>query len=146
MELIHGKGYISKQFGAEYRTFKKYEIDISKEPILVYPTIHFQNGGIDINENTETSIPGLFAAGEVTGGVHGKNRLGGNALTEYMVFGRRAGINAARHAKKYEPTSLSLEHVLNYIKSLKEINKEKKAPLLLPEYRNNKVISRKIFF
>lgn len=145
LELIHGEGYVSKQFGAEYRTFKKYDIDISKEPILVYPTIHFQNGGIEINENTETSIPGLFAAGEVTGGVHGKNRLGGNALTEYMVFGRRAGINAARHARNYEPTSLSLKHVIKYTESIKKKNKETKAPLLLPEYRNYEVLSKKIF-
>jgi succinate dehydrogenase / fumarate reductase flavoprotein subunit len=146
LELIHGEGYISKHFGAEYRTFKKYDIDISKEPILVYPTIHFQNGGIDINKNTETSIPGLFAAGEVTGGVHGKNRLGGNALTEYLVFGRRAGISAAKYSKKNESTSLSLDHVVKYIRSIKEITKGRKAPILLPEYRNNKVLSKKIFF
>jgi succinate dehydrogenase / fumarate reductase flavoprotein subunit len=146
LELLHGKGYISKQFGAEYRIFKKYDIDISEEPILVYPTIHFQNGGIDINQNTETSIPGLFAAGEVTGGVHGKNRLGGNALTEYMVFGRRAGINAARRAKKHMSLSLSLEHVVKYQKEVKEISKKRKAPILLPEYRNEDFLSRKIIF
>jgi succinate dehydrogenase/fumarate reductase flavoprotein subunit len=146
LELIHGEGYISKQFGAEYRIFKKYDIDITKEPILVYPTIHFQNGGIDINENTRTSIPGLFAAGEVTGGVHGKNRLGGNALTEYMVFGRRAGISAAKHSKNSEPKNLSLNHVIKYKKSIKEINKGKKSPILLPEYRNYEVLSKKISF
>ena len=135
LEQIHGKGYVADFFGAEYRIYKKFDIDISKEPILVYPTIHFQNGGIDINDRTETTVSGLFAAGEVTGGVHGKNRLGGNALTEYMVFGRRAGINAAEHAKKTKLGKLTLEHGVRYKKALGDIVDVKKAPILLPEYR-----------
>ena len=98
LELIHGEGYVSTHFGAEYRAMKRFDIDISEEPILVYPTIHFQNGGIDINDRAETTVPGLFAAGEVTGGVHGANREGGNALTECIVFGDIAGESAARYA------------------------------------------------
>lgn len=144
LEVIHGSGYVSSHFGAEYRTLKRFDIDISVEPILVYPTIHFQNGGIDINDRTETSVPGLFAAGEVTGGVHGKNRLGGNALTEYMVFGRRAGINSAKHAKKAKLSRLTLEHVIRYEKTLKKIAQDKKAPILIPDYRGKEVLSKSI--
>jgi succinate dehydrogenase / fumarate reductase flavoprotein subunit len=142
LDLIHGEGYISSQFGAEYRALKRFNIDISKDPLLVYPTIHFQNGGIDINDKTETTVPGLFAAGEATGGVHGKNRLGGNALTEYVVFGRRAGINAAEHAKKASIGRLTLEHVTRYEKALEHIALDKKAPLLLPDYRGRGVLSK----
>ena len=142
LDLIHGEGYISSQFGVEYRALKRFDIDISKDPLLVYPTIHFQNGGIDINDRTETTVPGLFAAGEATGGVHGKNRLGGNALTEYVVFGRRAGINAAEHAKKASIGRLTLEHVTRYEKALEHIALDKKAPLLLPDYRGKGVLSK----
>jgi len=144
LELIHGKGYVASQFGAEYRALKRYDIDISEEPVLVYPTIHFQNGGIEINDKTETTIPGLFAAGEVVGGVHGKNRLGGNALTEYMVFGRRAGIYAAKHAKKAKLGKLTLNHVIRYEKMLENVTLDQKAPLLLPDYRDKGVLSKSI--
>ena len=144
LELIHGKGYVSTHFGAEYRAMKRFDIDISAEPILVYPTIHFQNGGIEINDKTETTIPGLFAAGEVTGGVHGKNRLGGNALTEYMVFGRRAGMNAARHSKKAKLGKLSLKHVSMFEKSLGDNGSYGKAPILIPDYRRKEVKSRSV--
>jgi succinate dehydrogenase / fumarate reductase flavoprotein subunit len=144
LELIHGEGYVSNHFGAEYRTLKRFDIDISKEPVLVYPTIHFQNGGIDINNRTETNVPGLFAAGEVTGGVHGKNRLGGNALTEYMVFGRRAGVNAAEHVKKAWSGRLTLDHVKKYQKALEGMMLQQRAPILLPDYRGKDVLSKKL--
>lgn len=65
----------------------------SKTPLIVSPVYHYQNGGIEIDENGKTTLAGLWAAGEVTGGVHGKNRLGGNALTDALVFGRRAARN-----------------------------------------------------
>ena len=58
-----------------YRQFSRFGIDISKDPILVYPTLHYQNGGVLINSEAATNIPGLFAAGEVEGGVHGRNRF-----------------------------------------------------------------------
>lgn len=142
LELIHGKGYVSSHFGAEHRTMMKFGIDISEEPILVYPTIHFQNGGIDINERAETGVPGLFAAGEVVGGVHGLNRLGGNALTEYMVFGRRAGMSAAKHAAKEKPGRLTLEHVSRYDGALQNVADSLRAPMLIPEYRKETTRSR----
>ena len=66
-----------------------------KYPMLVYPTLHYQNGGLEIDANAETKIPGLYVAGEASGGVHGSNRLMGNSQLDIIVFGRRAGINAS---------------------------------------------------
>ncbi len=75
-------------------------IDIREEPMEVAPTAHHFMGGARINEHGETTVKNLFAAGEVTGGVHGANRLGGNALADTQVFGRRAGESAAKNALK----------------------------------------------
>jgi succinate dehydrogenase/fumarate reductase flavoprotein subunit len=72
--------------------------DFRGRPFSIAPVVHFLMGGIEIDERSQTAIPGLFAAGEVTAGVHGANREGGNALTECMVFGDRAGESAARYA------------------------------------------------
>ena len=85
-----------------HRQFIRYGIDITKEPMLVYPSLHYQNGGIEINKRCETSIPGLYVAGEASGGVHGRNRLMGNSVLDYNVFGRRAGKYAAEYAKGAE--------------------------------------------
>ena len=73
---------------------------ITKEPMLVYPTLHYQNGGLEINNKGETVLPGLIVGGEVSGGVHGENRLMGNSLLDVMVYGRIAGITAAEYTKK----------------------------------------------
>jgi succinate dehydrogenase/fumarate reductase flavoprotein subunit len=117
---------------------------MTKQPILVYPTLHYQNGGIEINEKTETRLPGLFAAGEVTGGVHGKNRLMGNSLLDFNVFGRRSGIYAAKYVKKAKVGKLTLNHLDKYNKMLEEakIKPKKTAPIILPEYRGEKTIAR----
>ena len=80
IEIIHGEGTIATKLAGEVRKFKRFGIDLTKHPILVYPTLHYQNGGVEINEKCETKIPGLFAAGEVSGGVHGKNRLMGSTV------------------------------------------------------------------
>jgi succinate dehydrogenase/fumarate reductase flavoprotein subunit len=121
------------------------------EPILVFPTLHYQNGGIEIDADARVlskkgAIPGLFAAGEVEGGVHGKNRLMGNSLLDTQVFGRVAGINAAKYAKKARIGKLSLQHTKKYIEELKKakIKEERKAPILIPDYREEKVLSRAI--
>jgi succinate dehydrogenase / fumarate reductase flavoprotein subunit len=110
----------------------------------VFPSIHFQNGGIKITEETETNLPGLFAAGEVVGGVHGRNRLGANALVSCCVFGRRSGVNAAKHAKKAKVGKLTLRHVKIYGKMLENagIETERKAPILIPEYRGKRALTR----
>jgi len=144
IDIIHGEGTIEKKLAGEVRKFKRFGIDMTKHPILVYPTLHYQNGGVEINERTETRISGLFAAGEVTGGVHGKNRLMGNSLLDFNVFGRRAGIYAAEYIKKAKSGKLTLDHIDRYNKMLAETNlkSSKKAPILLPEYRGEMAISR----
>jgi succinate dehydrogenase/fumarate reductase flavoprotein subunit len=124
------------------RQFSRFGINIVEYPILVFPTLHYQNGGVEINERTETGIPGLFAAGEVTGGVHGKNRLMGNSLLDFNVFGRRAGIYAAEYIKKAKISELSLDHIEKYNKKIEEMNINRKSPVLLPEYRGKRAISR----
>jgi succinate dehydrogenase / fumarate reductase flavoprotein subunit len=144
IDILQGKGTIAEKLPAMLRQYKRFDIDMTKDPILVFPTLHFQNGGIIIGENAETTIRGLFAAGEVTGGTHGKNRLMGNSILEYSVFGRIVGINAAKHAKKAKIGKPTLDHVTRYEKMLKEagIKTDRKAPILLPEYRGEKVLSR----
>jgi len=144
IDLIHGKGTIATKLAGEVRKFKRFGIDMTKYPILVYPTLHYQNGGVEINEKTETRVPGLFAAGEVTGGVHGRNRLMGNSLLDYNVFGRRAGIYAAKYIKKVKIGKLTLNHLDKYNKMLDQANikSTKTAPVILPEYRGEMALSR----
>jgi succinate dehydrogenase / fumarate reductase flavoprotein subunit len=91
------KDVILEKLPRMYRQFVEYEmLDISREPMEVAPTAHYSMGGVVIDpETTATGIEGLFAAGEVTSGLHGANRLGGNSLAETVVFGRRAGEHAA---------------------------------------------------
>jgi succinate dehydrogenase / fumarate reductase flavoprotein subunit len=94
--------YIKKKLPSMYHQFKELAgVDITKEPMEVGPTTHYVMGGIGVDAETqEATVPGLFAAGEVAGGMHGANRLGGNSLSDLLVFGRRAGAWAAEFAKK----------------------------------------------
>ncbi len=89
-----------------YEQYKNTGVDISKEPMEIYPSMHHMMGGVKINEWGETIVPGLYAVGEVAGGVHGANRLGGNSIAEGQVFGRRAGIAAAKFSKKIKYSDL----------------------------------------
>jgi succinate dehydrogenase/fumarate reductase flavoprotein subunit len=144
--VINGEGTIEDEFAAMYRNFNKFGIDIRKEPILVFPTLHYQNGGVEINLRTETNIPGLFAAGEVCGGVHGKNRLMGNSQLDLYVFGRKSGIYAAERAEKAKIGKLNLEHLERYEKWLRDsgVQTSRRAPILLPEYRGDATIEHQI--
>ncbi|MFP3952189.1 MAG: FAD-binding protein [Candidatus Bathyarchaeia archaeon] len=146
IDVINGEGTIEREFAAMYRNFNKFGIDITKEPMLVFPTLHYQNGGVEINVRTETAVPGLFAAGEVCGGVHGKNRLMGNSQLDLYVFGRRAGRYATERAKNARVGELSLEHLDRYERWLEEagVETDRKAPLLLPEYRGEKTLEHQI--
>ncbi|WP_027718671.1 FAD-binding protein [Desulfovirgula thermocuniculi] len=136
IDIIHGKGTIERELPAMVRQFKRFGIDITKQPMLVYPTLHYQNGGILINDRAETQVPNLYAAGEVSGGVHGRNRLMGNSLLDIIVFGRRAGKNAAEKAKTVKLGRLTLDHVKRYHEELKKEGLgQKVAPILLPDYR-----------
>jgi succinate dehydrogenase / fumarate reductase flavoprotein subunit len=90
---------ILKTLPSMYHQFKELaDVDITKEPMEVGPTCHYVMGGVEVDPDTAMSIvPGLFAAGEVAGGMHGSNRLGGNSLSDLLVFGRRAGLSAAEY-------------------------------------------------
>ncbi len=81
------------------RRYRSGGIDPLREPILTYPVLHYQNGGLVIDEHAETTVEGLYACGEIAGGTHGRNRMMGNSLLECCVFGRRAGRAAAEKAK-----------------------------------------------
>jgi succinate dehydrogenase/fumarate reductase flavoprotein subunit len=138
IELVKGSGTIQKQLPAMYRQFINFGIDMTKEPILTYPTQHYQNGGILINDKGEATIPGLYVAGEASGGVHGRNRLMGNSLLDILVFGKRAGAAAAAQSTSGGKNSkLGLSHVVKYHKELEAagITKDRKSPMLLPDYR-----------
>jgi len=80
------------------RRYRAAGIDPLQEPILTYPVLHYQNGGLVVDVHGETTLPGLFACGEIAGGAHGRNRMMGNSLLECCVFGRRAGRAAAERA------------------------------------------------
>jgi succinate dehydrogenase / fumarate reductase flavoprotein subunit len=102
LDITHlGYNGIMKKLPTMYEQFKNLaDIDISQEPMEVFPTIHYVMGGIKVDAETcETNVPGLFAAGECAGGLHGANRLGGNSLSDLLVFGRRAGEGATEYVK-----------------------------------------------
>jgi succinate dehydrogenase / fumarate reductase, flavoprotein subunit len=94
--------YVKKKLPSMYHQFKELaDVDITKGPMEVGPTCHYVMGGIRVEaETAQSKLPGLFAAGEVAAGLHGANRLGGNSLSDLLVFGRRAGAAAAQHAKQ----------------------------------------------
>ena len=141
IERIGGEGTIEARIPAMMRMFEKYGIDIRREPILVYPTLHYQNGGLDIDVSGMTgNVENLFVAGEAVGGIHGKNRLMGNSLLDIIVFGRNAGINAARAARECEPGVLTLSHITRFEEELKRagIETDARSPLLLPDYTRKK--------
>jgi len=94
--------YVKRKLPSMYHQFKELaDVDITKSPMEVGPTCHYVMGGIRVNAETgASSLPGLFAAGEVAAGLHGANRLGGNSLSDLLVFGRRAGLAAGEYARK----------------------------------------------
>jgi len=101
-KLPNSAEHIKRKLPSMYHQFKQLaDIDITKEPMEVGPTTHYMMGGIKVDAETEMStVPGIFAAGECAAGLHGANRLGGNSLSDLLVFGKRAGDHAAEFAKK----------------------------------------------
>ena len=91
--------YILQRLPSMYHQFKELaDVDITKEPMEIGPTCHYVMGGVEVDPDTgAASVPGLFAVGEVSGGMHGSNRLGGNSLSDLLVFGRRSGLGAAEY-------------------------------------------------
>jgi succinate dehydrogenase / fumarate reductase flavoprotein subunit len=137
IDILRGPGTIARELPAMVRQFGRFNVDITREPILVYPTLHYQNGGIRIDTEGATGVPGLFAAGECTGGVHGRNRLIGNSTLELFVFGRRAGVAAARYAREVKRGHPTLEHVRRWQEELQIAGLAKERPVsprLLPDY------------
>jgi succinate dehydrogenase flavoprotein subunit len=100
--------YVKKKLPSMYHQFKELaDVDITKGPMEVGPTCHYMMGGIRVDaETAKSSVPGLFAAGEAAAGLHGANRLGGNSLSDLLVFGRRAGLAAAEHANKTSASTI----------------------------------------
>ena len=118
-------GFIKKMTPGLYETYINLGIDPEKDLIEVAPTVHFFMGGVDIDTNWQSTIPGLFGAGEVTGGMHGGNRLSQNALAEILVAGYMSGVNAAKHSLKHKSSNLDpkiAEMELNIIEEM--LNKE----------------------
>jgi succinate dehydrogenase / fumarate reductase flavoprotein subunit len=137
IEILEGPGTIERRLPAMLRQFKRFDIDITKEPMLVYPTLHYQNGGIAIEpDGAVKGVPCLYAIGAVTGGVHGRNRLMGNSLLEIGVFGRRAGKAAALRSKEVKLGKMTLAHVDAWQHELEKagIETEVTSPILLPDY------------
>lgn len=136
IELLHGEGTIEKRIPAMMRMYLKYGIDMRKQPILIYPTLHYQNGGIKIAANAMSDVENLFVAGEAVGGIHGENRLMGNSLLDIIVFGRTAGIAAAKAAANTTVGKLNLNHVTAFAKEMADagIKTDKTSPILLPRY------------
>ena len=142
-----GEGAVKARVPAMYRQYERFGIDMAKHPILIYPTQHYQNGGLEINDRCETPVPGLYAAGEVAGGIHGTNRLMGNSLLDVVVFGRRAGAAAATQAAGVKTAGvLGLDHLRDYHAALKAagIEPSNVSPMLLPEYRRAATVEKKI--
>ncbi len=142
IEEIHGEGAIEKGIPAMLRMFSKYGIDIRKEPILVYPTLHYQNGGLQIAADGQTGVENLYVAGEAVGGIHGRNRLMGNSLLDVIVFGRNAGQHASEKAKSVKVGKLTLSHVEQFAEEMKQAGVESSivSPKLLPNYTHQKDI------
>ena len=136
IDLIHGPGTIEKELPAMVRQFGRFGLDMVNDPILVYPTLHYQNGGVMLKADGSTSIPNLYGAGEISGGVHGRNRLMGNSLLEVTVYGRRAGRAAGRRVKDVSLGKLTIGHVGDWEEGLTQagIETDIESPLILPDY------------
>ncbi len=146
IDAIHGEGYIDRAFPAMKRMYARFDIDITVDPVLIFPTLHYQNGGVETDRDGATNIEGLWVAGEVSGGVHGKNRLMGNSTLGTMVFGRRAGMAAAAYVESVGAGERTFRHVKQFVEMLKGagVESSRRAPMLLPEYRGKASLARMI--
>jgi succinate dehydrogenase / fumarate reductase flavoprotein subunit len=129
--------YVKKKLPSMYHQFKELaDVDITKGPMEVGPTCHYVMGGIRVEaETAESTLPGLFAAGEAAAGLHGSNRLGGNSLSDLLVFGRRAGLAAAGHAKRVSHAGVSDAQIA-------EAEKELLAPFSNPSAESPYAVHR----
>lgn len=118
------------------RQYRRFGIDMTRSPILVYPTLHYQNGGVAIQPDGSTGVPGLYVAGEAAGGIHGRNRLMGNSLLDICVFGRRAGIAASAWALEHSQGEPTLVHIQAWeqARSSAGLENGQLSPVILPDY------------
>lgn len=138
VDILNGPGTVKRDFSGKYRMYANHDIYIEKEPMLVYPSLHYQNGGVLINADAScATLANLYCAGEVAGGIHGENRLMGNSLLDVCVFGRRAGVAAAGKVPSVTVGELSLDHVCEWNRTLETrgVGTERISPILLPDYR-----------
>jgi succinate dehydrogenase / fumarate reductase flavoprotein subunit len=140
IDLLKGPGTIARELPAMVRQYKRFGIDMTQLPILVYPTLHYQNGGIAIQADCNTSIPGLLVAGEAAGGIHGRNRLMGNSLLDICVFGRRAGLSAAAWVRQAQPGRPTLAHLAKWQQARRTAGLDggQPSPVILPDYTLHK--------
>ena len=136
LEVESGKGALEKHFPAMVRQYERYGVDIRTDPVLIYPTLHYQNGGVKIDVNSETSVKNLWVAGETSGGLHGRNRLMGNSLLDLMVFGKRSGLTAAARARTIAQGRLTLNHLQRFRADAKQrgVTHHVVSPMVLPAY------------
>lgn len=136
-----GADYIKRKLPSMWEQFHALgDVDITKEPMEIYPTIHYTMGGVKSDADTcTTNVPGLFAAGETAAGLHGANRLGGNALSDLLVFGKRAGDAAAEYARSAQAGSINQEELAEEEASLLDVfsNPGKENPYMLTEELQN---------
>jgi len=146
IDTIHGEGYIDRAFPAMKRMYARFDIDMTKDPVLIFPTLHYQNGGVETDPHGATNVEALWVAGEVSGGVHGKNRLMGNSTLDTMVFGRRAGAAPAAYVESASAGDRTFRHVKHFVELLKGagVDSDRRAPMLLPEYRGKASLARMI--
>ena len=131
------KRNVGKRLPGMLRMFGNYDIDMREVPILIYPTLHYQNGGIRISADGMSDIENLYVAGEAVGGIHGRNRLMGNSLLDIIVFGRNAGQQAAAKSKICKSWELTLDFVKAFEaeEEAAGITDAVSSPQLLPDYR-----------
>jgi len=131
--------YVKRKLPSMYHQFRELaDVDITKGPMEVGPTCHYMMGGIRVDaETAESSVKGLFAAGEVAAGLHGANRLGGNSLSDLLVFGRRAGLAAAENAKSSRASVVDADQI-------EEAEREMLAPFAQKDGESPYVLHREL--
>lgn len=136
---------LKKRFPKLVQLGLKSNIDLTKTPMLIYPTLHYQNGGVVIDKNGLSSIADLYCIGEVSGGIHGRNRLMGNALLEIISFGRRAGAHAASQGKNRGHKKICIDHISDLRRELMlhAMPMNTKSPILFPDYAQFDSVSNK---
>lgn len=134
-------GILKNRFPKLINLAGRSKIDLTQTPMLVYPGLHYQNGGVKIDVNGKSAVERLYCVGEVSGGIHGKNRIMGNALLEIISFGRRAGIDAAKNIYGRGHKKTTIDHLRNIRRELSWANMdmEMNSPMLFPAYANFKL-------